>query len=106
MVVGNPLDTSVTLGPMASEEHLGRVMDHIDRAKQSGARLVFGPVMAVIPFADDDDAVRIANDSNYGLGGSVWTKDEQRGIDLARRVRTGTIGVNYYVVDFGSPSAE
>ena len=103
MVVGNPLDTSVTLGPMASEEHLGRVMGHIDRAKQSGARLVFGPVMAVIPFGDDDDAVRIANDSNYGLGGSVWTKDEQRGIDLARRVRTGTIGVNYYVVDLGSP---
>jgi aldehyde dehydrogenase (NAD+) len=58
---------------------------------------VFGPVMAVIPF--DDDAVRIANDSNYGLGGSVWTADEPRGIDIARRVRTGTIGVNYYRLD-------
>jgi len=47
--------------------------------------------MAMIPFSDDADAVKIANDSNYGLGGSVWTADEQRGIDVSRRVRTGTI---------------
>lgn len=47
--------------------------------------------------------MRIANDSNYGLGGSVWTADEQRGIDVSRLVRTGTIGVNYFVVDLGSP---
>ena len=45
----------------------------------------------------------IANDSNYGLGGSVWTADEDRGVDIARRVRTGSIGVNYDNLDLGSP---
>ncbi|OLT22744.1 aldehyde dehydrogenase [Pseudonocardia sp. CNS-139] len=64
---------------------------------------VFGPVLAVIPFDGDDEAVAIANDSEYGLAGSVWTADEQRGLDIARRVRTGTIGVNYYGIDRGAP---
>jgi aldehyde dehydrogenase (NAD+) len=64
---------------------------------------VFGPVIAVIPYETDDEAVAIANDSNYGLGGSVWTADEDRGVDIARRVRTGTIGVNYYRLDQAAP---
>jgi acyl-CoA synthetase (AMP-forming)/AMP-acid ligase II len=64
---------------------------------------VFGPVMALIPFDDDDDAVRFANDSNYGLGGSVWSADEDRALAVARRVRTGTIGLNYYTLDLGAP---
>ena len=55
---------------------------------------IFGPVLAVIPYEDQDDAVRIANDSDYGLSGSVWTTDVERGIDVARQVRTGTYGVN------------
>jgi aldehyde dehydrogenase (NAD+) len=53
--------------------------------------------------ADVDDAVRIANDSDYGLGGSVWTADPERGKDVARRVRTGTIGINRYLPDPGAP---
>ena len=73
------------------------------RSDQLAREEVFGPVMAVIPFDDDEDAVRIANDSNYGLGGSVWSADEQRGLDVARQVRTGTIGVNYYNLDLGAP---
>jgi aldehyde dehydrogenase (NAD+) len=64
---------------------------------------VFGPVMAVIPYDGDDEAVAIANDSEYGLAGSVWTEDEARGLEVARRVRTGTIGVNYYVPDLTAP---
>lgn len=64
---------------------------------------VFGPVIALLPFDDDEDAVRIANDSNYGLGGSVWSADEDRALDIARRVRTGTIGLNYYALDLGAP---
>lgn len=79
------------------------VFADVDNSDQLAREEVFGPVMAVIPYDDDDDAVRIANDTNYGLGGSVWTTDESRGMDVARRVRTGTIGVNYYVLDLGSP---
>jgi len=64
---------------------------------------IFGPVLAVIPFDDVDDAVRIANDSDYGLAGSVWTSDGDLGMDIARRVRTGTFGVNQYTMDFVAP---
>jgi aldehyde dehydrogenase (NAD+) len=65
---------------------------------------IFGPVLAVIPFDDVDDAVRIANDSEFGLAGSVWTGDPQgAGMDVARRVRTGTFGVNQYTMDFIAP---
>jgi acyl-CoA reductase-like NAD-dependent aldehyde dehydrogenase len=64
---------------------------------------VFGPVLAVIPYDGEDEAVAIANDSEYGLSGTVWTTDENHGVDVARRVRTGTIGVNYYTLDLGSP---
>jgi aldehyde dehydrogenase (NAD+) len=55
---------------------------------------IFGPVLSVIPYDDEAEAVRIANDSDYGLSGSVWTSDVERGIDVARQVRTGTYGVN------------
>ena len=55
---------------------------------------IFGPVLAVIPFEDDDDAVRIANDSIYGLSGGVWSQDEQRALSVARRIRAGTISIN------------
>jgi betaine-aldehyde dehydrogenase len=64
---------------------------------------IFGPVLAVIPYEGVDEAVRIANDSEYGLSGSVWTKDVDSGIDVARRVRTGTYTVNSFMLDFGSP---
>src|SRR6266700_5336779 len=60
---------------------------------------IFGPVLAVIPYADEHEAVAIANDSEYGLGGSVWTADPERGASFARKVRSGTIGVNGYVND-------
>ena len=55
---------------------------------------IFGPVLVVIPFKDDDDAVRIANDSDYGLGGGVASADFDRAMRIARRVRTGTMSVN------------
>ena len=64
---------------------------------------IFGPVLTVIPYDDVDDAVRIANDSDYGLAGSVWTGDTDAGVDIARRVRTGTYGVNQYTMDFVAP---
>jgi aldehyde dehydrogenase (NAD+) len=63
---------------------------------------IFGPVLAVIPFTDDDDAVRIANDSIYGLSGLVHSGDLDRAFDVAARLRTGTLGINganWYAVD-------
>ncbi|GLB62584.1 aldehyde dehydrogenase [Dietzia sp. NCCP-2495] len=64
---------------------------------------IFGPVLSVIAYNDVDDAVRIANDSDYGLAGTVWTADRDAGLGVARRVRTGTYGVNTYTMDFAAP---
>jgi aldehyde dehydrogenase (NAD+) len=55
---------------------------------------IFGPVLCVIPYEDDDDAVRIANDSIYGLSGGIIGADEERALRVARRIRTGTLSVN------------
>ncbi|WP_371657629.1 aldehyde dehydrogenase family protein [Streptomyces sp. NBC_00280] len=63
---------------------------------------VFGPVLVVIPYDDDDDAVRIANNSVYGLSGGIQSADEERAIALARRIRTGTFSINggnYFAAD-------
>ncbi|HEX5143797.1 MAG TPA: aldehyde dehydrogenase [Mycobacterium sp.] len=64
---------------------------------------IFGPVLAVIAYDDDADAVRIANDSEYGLGGTVWSADTDRATAVARSVHTGTIGVNAYNLDIAAP---
>jgi betaine-aldehyde dehydrogenase len=55
---------------------------------------IFGPVLSVIPYDGDDEAAHIANDSDYGLSGSVWTSDRDRGVAMAKKVRTGTYAVN------------
>lgn len=65
----------------------------VDPASTIAQEEIFGPVLCVIPYEDDDDAVRIANDSEYGLSGAIQTNDIQRGVDMARRIRTGTISV-------------
>jgi acyl-CoA reductase-like NAD-dependent aldehyde dehydrogenase len=65
---------------------------------------IFGPVLTVVPYRDDAEAVRLANDSEYGLSGSVWTGDVDRGMGIARQVRTGTFGVNSaYTMDPAAP---
>jgi aldehyde dehydrogenase (NAD+) len=66
----------------------------VDNGMRIAREEIFGPVLVVIPYDDEDDAVRIANDSPYGLGGGVWTADPERGLAVARRVRTGTFAVN------------
>ena len=63
---------------------------------------IFGPVLAVIAYSDEEEAIRIANDSDFGLSGSVWSASEERALAVARRVRTGTINVNggnFYAAD-------
>jgi aldehyde dehydrogenase (NAD+) len=125
---GDPADPSVLQGPQISARQQRRVLDHIDRARADGARIVtgggvpahlprgyfveptlvadvdnamaiaqeevFGPVLAVVGYNGDDDAVRIANDSPYGLSGTITGGDLERAKDVARRIRTGTLGIN------------
>jgi betaine-aldehyde dehydrogenase len=79
------------------------VFADVDNAMTIAREEIFGPVAAVIAYDDVDDAVRIANDSDYGLSGSVWTADPQAGVDVARRIRTGTYGVNGLGLDPVAP---
>ena len=65
----------------------------------------FGPVLPVMPFDTDDEAIRLANDSDYGLAASVWTRDRARGESLARRIHVGTVMVNDAVACFGISEA-
>ncbi|MFI6393403.1 aldehyde dehydrogenase [Nonomuraea sp. NPDC050547] len=65
---------------------------------------IFGPVLCVIPYDDEDDAVRLANDSDFGLYGGVWTGDEDRGLAVARRIRAGTVNINAGIPARGTPS--
>src|SRR5262249_59641037 len=55
---------------------------------------IFGPVLSIQPYEDEDDAIRIANDSSYGLAGGVWSADQDRAIAIARRIRTAHIDIN------------
>src|SRR4051812_4839361 len=137
LTVGDPLDPSTQLGPLAAERQRVRVEGYIDKGKSEGARLVlgggrpaglevgwyveptvfadvdtkmtiaqeeiFGPVLSVIPYDTEEQAVAIANDSDYGLAGSVWTADVDHGYEIAKQVRTGTYGINWYAFDMGSP---
>jgi len=76
----------------------------VDNKMKIAQEEIFGPVVAVIPYDGDDEAVAIANDSSYGLCGSVWTSDNDRGLGVARQVRTGTYMLNTGVpIDFATP---
>jgi len=64
---------------------------------------IFGPVISVITYEDEADAIEIANDSIYGLSGAVYTADLEHGYEVARQIRTGTISVNASIMDFTLP---
>ncbi len=75
----------------------------VDNKSTIAQEEIFGPVLSVIQYTDADDAIRIANESDYGLGGSVWTTDPARARAVVRRVRTGTMGINGYLPDPAGP---
>ena len=64
---------------------------------------IFGPVLSVIPFDDEDEAVLLANDTAYGLAATVWTSDVRRAMRLTRAIRAGTVGINGYQLEPNSP---
>ncbi|MEU7087155.1 aldehyde dehydrogenase [Streptomyces achromogenes] len=79
------------------------VFADVDNSMRIAREEIFGPVLVVIAYDDEDDAVRIANDSDYGLSGGVWSADEGRALAVARRVRTGTMTVNDASLAFDGP---
>ncbi|KOV97277.1 aldehyde dehydrogenase [Streptomyces sp. NRRL B-1140] len=79
------------------------VFADVDNRSTIGREEIFGPVLSIIKYTDDDDAVRVANDSPYGLGGTVWTPDVERGLSVASRIDTGAIGVNGFLADPAAP---
>jgi acyl-CoA reductase-like NAD-dependent aldehyde dehydrogenase len=122
LAVGDPLDESTQMGPLISAEQREKVSSYVndgapvairgsvpegpgfwfpptvlcpvsndDRAAREE---IFGPVASVIPFEDEEEAVRIANDTIYGLSGSIWTRDGAKALRVARALETGTISIN------------
>jgi acyl-CoA reductase-like NAD-dependent aldehyde dehydrogenase len=99
----------VTGGPQIPEG-LGKgnyvtptVFADVDNSMRIAQEEIFGPVLVVIAYDDEDDAVRIADDSAYGLSGGVWSSDEEHALAVARRIRTGTVTVNGAPVAFDGP---
>ncbi len=76
---------------------------NVDNKSRIAQEEIFGPVLCLIPAEDEEDAIRIANESNYGLNGSVLTTDPQAAYDISRRIRTGVMGQNGMRMEFGAP---
>jgi aldehyde dehydrogenase (NAD+) len=72
------------------------ILGGVNNSMRVAQEEIFGPVLAVIPFEDDDDAIRLANESIYGLAGAVWSRNVPRALQVAERLRTGTVWINDY----------
>jgi len=120
--VGDPLDEATQMGPLISAEQREKVASYVEddapvafrgsapdgpgywfpptvlspvsNDDRAAREEIFGPVAAVIPFEDEADAIRLANDTIYGLSGSIWTRDGAKALRMARALETGTLSVN------------
>jgi betaine-aldehyde dehydrogenase len=99
VVVGGGRPSSMTKGWYVEPTVFANVTNDMKIAREE----IFGPVLSVIPYEDVDDAVRIANDTEYGLSGSVYGADVDTATEIAGRVRTGTTTVNGFMLEFGCP---
>jgi aldehyde dehydrogenase (NAD+) len=90
VVTGGGRPSHLPKGWYVAPTILGDVTNEMRVAREE----IFGPVLCFIPYDDEEDAVRIANDCDYGLAGGVWTGDPARGLRTARRLRTGSVAVN------------
>ncbi|GGL16802.1 aldehyde dehydrogenase [Nocardia jinanensis] len=79
------------------------VFEGVHNAARIAQEEIFGPVLTITPYDGEEDAIEMANDSRYGLGGTVWTTDEERGLAIAGRIESGTVGVNHYQLDLDAP---
>ena len=79
------------------------VFADVDNSDRIAQEEIFGPVLAVIAYEDDAQAVALANDSEFGLAGTVWSADPDRAVEVAREMRTGTVGINDYQLDINAP---
>ena len=79
------------------------VFADVDNSARIAQEEIFGPVLVVIPYDTDEQAIAIANDSEFGLAGTVWSADTDRATEVAREIHTGTVGINDYQLDMGAP---
>ncbi len=79
------------------------VFADVDNSSRIAQEEIFGPVLAVIPYDTDEHAIALANDSEFGLAGTVWSSDDERATEVARELATGTVGVNGYQLDINAP---
>lgn len=79
------------------------IIGHVSSRMTVFQKEIFGPVICVVPYRDENDAIDLANNSAYGLAGTVWTGDEDRGVGFARQIRAGTVGVNGIRLDPAIP---
>jgi aldehyde dehydrogenase (NAD+) len=79
------------------------IFSNVDTDMTIAKEEIFGPVVSVMPYEDEEDAIRIANSSTYGLSGAVFTNDPEKGVALARRIRTGNVSINGLKLDNAVP---